>query len=348
MKRQHALKLSRTLPALGAAAVLALTVPTTAQSQTRTAKPRGDAPKVSAPAPRSAPPTTRSGGASSTRRLPVGRGSSSVRGRHHGGHHHGSRSSFYLGIGHWGFYPHYYPYYWPYWGPYYGPYYGPYWGRAPYRYGRYGYDDDLGALDLNVKPKKTQVFVDGQYAGLAKQFDGYPGYLVLEEGSHQVTFYLPGYQTESRVFQVRPGLVFDVRMRLREGESTPPDQVARLPMPEERGEKAPLSSRRAAPPPANGEDAPSTRDLRREPSRLRLTVEPEDASVYLDGRLLGSGRELAGLHAGLLVEPGEHQLEVVRPGYESRKLEVFAEPGEELDLTVRLTVAAAAAAATST
>ncbi|TNF72376.1 MAG: PEGA domain-containing protein [Acidobacteria bacterium] len=80
----------------------------------------------------------------------------------------------------------------------------------------------------------------------------------------------------------------------------------------------------------------SSRDVRRDPGRVHLTVAPEDASVYLDGRFLGSARELAGLHAGLLVDPGQHSLEVVRPGFQPRELDFGVASGEDLDLEVAL------------
>jgi hypothetical protein len=58
--------------------------------------------------------------------------------------------------------------------------------------------------------------------------------------------------------------------------------------------------------------------------------------VYLDGRFVGTGTELAGLHAGLLVEPGSHRLEVARPGYLSRREEFEVGPDEERRLEITL------------
>ena len=53
----------------------------------------------------------------------------------------------------------------------------------------------LGALDLNIKPKKTAVYVDGKYVGVASDFDGSPGYLWLKKGTHQLVFHKDGYRT---------------------------------------------------------------------------------------------------------------------------------------------------------
>ena len=78
-------------------------------------------------------------------------------------------------------------------------------------------------------------------------------------------------------------------------------------------------------------------DQRRAPGRVRLLVEPADAVVYLDGRLVGSCEELERLHNGLMVDAGEHSLEVVRPGYATaqRTFEV----GVDEDLTLRVDLA---------
>ena len=58
--------------------------------------------------------------------------------------------------------------------------------------------------------------------------------------------------------------------------------------------------------------------------------------MYLDGRFLGTASELARLHDSLIVEAGDHVLEVVRPGFESKRLDFFVEAGGALELEVRL------------
>ena len=84
-------------------------------------------------------------------------------------------------------------------------------------------------------------------------------------------------------------------------------------------------------------DNPSDRlDARGEPGSLKLAIVPDDASVYLDGRFLGTGRELARLRAGLIVDPGEHRIEVVRPGRQSEEESFSVRAGEEVRLEIEL------------
>jgi hypothetical protein len=202
----------------------------------------------------------------------------------------------------------------------------------------------IGALDLKLQPKKAAVYVDGYYVGKAKTFDGRPDYLWLEEGTYELTFYFEDHETLTRTFTVRAGTVADVRIALEPGVATLPPEpapvVAESPPSKkvDRRPAEPESGRQIA---GTGEEdwrqgSSSSRDVRRDPGRIHLTVAPEDASVYLDGRLLGSGSELAGLHAGLLVDPGQHSLEVVRPGFQPRELDFGVASGEDLDLEVAL------------
>jgi hypothetical protein len=70
--------------------------------------------------------------------------------------------------------------------------------------------------------------------------------------------------------------------------------------------------------------------------RLHLQVEPADASVYLDGRFVGTGSDLAGNDAGLALSPGHHKLAVVRPGRRAEEREFDAQLGQQVSLQVSL------------
>lgn len=235
---------------------------------------------------------------------------------------------------------------------YYRPYY-PYFPGHPYYYGGYGVgvgfgyaSYDSGALDLDVKPKKTEVYIDGNYIGVVDKYDGFPRYLWLRKGTYEISFYLDGYETVTRVVTVYPGLVIDIKDRMTPGEGLRPEP-RESPQPEygtedERGEDArdsysdPGMRRRDVSPSQRQERSYRPGDFRSEPARLALQVHPADASVYLDGRFLGSGAELARLHSSLVIDPGEHVLQVLRPGYRDQELRFEARPGEEVELDVEL------------
>jgi hypothetical protein len=203
----------------------------------------------------------------------------------------------------------------------------------------------MGALDTDISPEKAEIFVDGRYVGVADDFDGFPTYLWLEEGTYDVAAYYPGFRTLSRQVSVYPGLVVDLDHRLEPGESVRPEDLAakdtpirdqRLRRDQERQEDVAWRRSTDPPPPADLSPAPAGPEATDASGRLILEVVPGDAAIYLDGRFLGTAEEVGRLHSGLLVEPGEHQLSVVRPGYGEKRRRFSLEPGEDLTLSIDL------------
>ncbi|MEM9557015.1 MAG: PEGA domain-containing protein [Acidobacteriota bacterium] len=213
------------------------------------------------------------------------------------------------------------------WGPWWGPQVVVDAGRP---YGRY-YGNAMGALDLDVSPEKAQIFIDGNYVGVADEYDGFPAYLWLEKGTYDVAIYHPGYETIFRQYTVHDGLVIDVNDRLQPGEALHPDDHGptttvhrdrRLQRNAERAERVDRLER--------------LERRRDDQSRLVLAIWPEDAAVYLNGHFVGTGAELGDLAEGLVLQPGQHSLETVRPGYETDERTVTVAPGQTLDLEIDL------------
>ncbi|HSN85139.1 MAG TPA: PEGA domain-containing protein [Thermoanaerobaculia bacterium] len=305
--------------------------------------------------PRTAQPAGPSGG-SEPRRQPPHR----VRdGRGGGGHYYGG-----------GYYGGYY--YRPYSSFYYWPWYTPYWfygpgggGHYPYRDRGYVDRDTLGALDLDISPGRTEVYLDGQNIGIVDQFDGFPQYLWLEKGTYDLVFYREGYKTQARQISVYPGLVIGVDGRMERGESVRPEDLgpttherrdARIRDEEERRARIAAEEREERSewrdrvrsdrdrwrddPDDDGEmDEDEDDDGRRSASGdgwLRLDVEPADASVYVDGKFVGTGSEISELRSGLRLAPGRHKLAIVRPGHKAEETDFEVEAGESVELEIEL------------
>ncbi|HSG38762.1 MAG TPA: PEGA domain-containing protein [Thermoanaerobaculia bacterium] len=313
--------------------------------------PSGSGRSESSRPPRTARPSD-SDGSEARRQRPHTRGDS---GSHRRGGYHGGG------------------YYGGYYGPYYGPYgfwpriwwgYDPYYYPHPYYGGAATYGvRDAGALDLDVSPGRTEVHLDGQYIGTVDAFDGWPRYLWLEKGTYDLVLYLDGYETISRQITVYPGTVIDINDRLEPGESTRPEDLVsksttrrdeRLRYERERREELErgdgrrgdygedwrdrMRRQRDRESDADGRDRDeemSDDDSSRR-GRLLLEVEPEDASVYLDGRFVGTGRELSLMRSGLPVSPGDHKLSIVRPGRRAEEREFTVEAGEDVELEIEL------------
>ena len=87
-------------------------------------------------------------------------------------------------------------------------------------------------MRVQILPKQTEVYVDGEYAGLAGQFDGLFKQLRTTPASHRITFHLDGFRTVTEDVNVAENSTFKIhRMmdKLRPGElSAPvPDALAR-------------------------------------------------------------------------------------------------------------------------
>jgi hypothetical protein len=286
--------------------------------------------------------------------------------RHSSHHHGGYYGGHYYGGHYYGYYgqPYYYPSFGYYW---WNSFYSPWWAYSvPHVYVS-GYSDrggdGLGALDLDVSPENAEVYIDGELVGTADDYDGWPSYLWLENGTYDVVFYHQGYRTLAQQITVRSGSLADIEDEMERGDAVRPEDLgpktherrdARLA--EEAEKQAAAEARESSgdgdwrdrirterrqrvpvPPPAPpAEEDEVDRDLRGEPGHVSLAIEPSDAAVYLDGRFLGTADRLSRHDGPLLVDAGDHEIEVVRPGYGSRKMQFSVKAGESVELDISL------------
>jgi len=303
-------------------------------------------------------------------------------------------SYYYRPYGHYGYYRPYYgygyrPYYgygygyygWPYWSFGFGfgyPYYSAYAWGYPYYWGGYGgyygggYDagDYQGGARLEVKPRDTEVYVDGYFAGVVDNFDGFSQKLKLEPGEHEVTLYLDGYRPLTRRMLFTAGQTIKVEHQMEPlGAGEPPPQrpvpTAKPPAPARTRYGQPGTQRQVsghpddpmtADPGVPGErpgdhnvgditiiepndsrartDHPVPPDEARGPSgSLSIRVQPDDAEVLIDGEpwARSSGERLV-----VALAPGVHRLEVRRGGHETYVGLVRIRPGVATTLNVAL------------
>ncbi len=330
-------------------------------------------------------------GSSASNRSPYYRGAA-YRGGYRGSNYSGSHyrgGSYYRGY--YGYRPYYrgYGYYRPYYGYGYGygwPYYGigfgsvgyPYWGAYgwgyPYYGGGYwgggywggGYDasDYQGAARLEVKPRTTEVFVDGYFAGVVDDFDGFSQKLRLEPGEHEVTLFLEGHRPLTRRMLFTQGQTLKVEHEMEPlGAGEPPPQrpvpTAKPPAPARTRYGQPGMPRQVSGrpgDPSGADPSAGTRDVdievieppdsrprterpvppdeARGPSgTLSIRVQPDDAEVVIDGEpwARSGGERLI-----VALAPGVHRLEVRKSGHETYVGLVRIRPGVATTLNVAL------------
>ncbi len=250
-------------------------------------------------------------------------------------------------------------------GYFYDPFFGPYpwWDRGVYPYGYgYGYEpvyDESAGVRIEVTPKEAGVYVDGYYAGIVDDFDGFFQRLTLSPGQHDLTLYLDGYRTVHQPLRLSPRSTFKVgyRMeRLAVGEtSEKPALAPALPAPPPGSYMAPRTPPRtpfppgpAGPPPVRGvppaappSAAPSVRGAppsaapRAEASvgTIVVRVQPGGADVFIDGeRWTSSDTE----RLTVQVSDGRHHVEVRKSGYRTLAIDVDVRGNATVPLNVSL------------
>lgn len=244
-----------------------------------------------------------------------------------GGGGGGGGGGYYPGYPGWGwgwggYHPAYYPAYWGYWWPYGSRGWG--WGMAGAPWGvgaTYTYvQPDRGAIRVFVDPSETRVYVDGYFAGVADDFDGLFQRLHVAPGRHEISLKLAGHKTHRFRVYMGSGATLELDHEMEEGAGETFDDLTGGALREAR-RSAPLEReppRPATPSAAAGE--------------LRLSVTPVDASIYVNGEFRGSGREAAALS----LAPGQHRVEVVRPGYRTAEREVEVASSGVAELTIEL------------
>ena len=252
------------------------------------------------------------------------------------------RTSVFVGVGVAPFYyrPYYYrPWFYDPWLPYGYPY-------GWYQPGYYGRGYDVASLRLQVEPKETEVFIDGYWAGIVDDFDGFFQRLQLEPGEHDVELWLSGHRSVRQKIYLQPNGTFRLRhtmVPLAAGDTPDPRPVAPArpagrdpydasgrPQPGERRE------------PRDPRDAGDPRDPRERGDRgergafgaLAIRVQPADAEILVDGETW-EGPE-RGERLVIELPEGEHRVEVRKDGFATYTSSVRVRRGETTAVNVSL------------
>jgi hypothetical protein len=98
---------------------------------------------------------------------------------------------------------------------------GPYGWYPPFGY---AYGQPYSSVRLQISPRDTEVFVDGYYAGIVDDFDGFMQRLRVEAGEHTIQLYLTGHRLAEQKIYLQPGGTFRIRHTMEpliSGESAP-------------------------------------------------------------------------------------------------------------------------------
>lgn len=73
-----------------------------------------------------------------------------------------------------------------------------------------------GYLDMSIKPKTTEVWVDGKFRGIVDDFDGRPEKLRIRGGDHRLKLVTPDGTVIQRGIHITPGTEVKVKLDLRD------------------------------------------------------------------------------------------------------------------------------------
>ena len=222
-------------------------------------------------------------------------------------------------------------------GYFYDPFFGPYpwWPRAQYPYAYFPMYDNRAEVRMLVTPTQAAVYVDGFYAGIVDDFDGFFQRLPLSPGGHDIVLYLEGYRTVHQRLYLMPGSGFKLQYRMEQlsaGETTePPPLAPPVPPPPVDTFIPPRTPPRRAllPPP----QVPGTPPQAETFATLMLRVQPASAEVTIDGeRWVSSDGERFVVE----VAAGPHRVDVSKRGYQRFSTEIQVPEGEPTSLNVSL------------
>lgn len=208
-----------------------------------------------------------------------------------------------------------------------------------------------GVIDCDISPDEALTYLDATYLGTADDLDGRPEYLYVEPGIHIIEFRYEDYQTLRIRFEITAGEKINFDNKLVElAQNTPParyldlvktsskvksEAKKRLPQPEsqpktrDEDESAVVREREIVIVEVQTNEAPTPQP---EPPRLSayliLAVEPADAAVWIDQMFIGTARQFTNEPNQISVTPGEHVLELTRPGYVSIAVRLKLADGE--------------------
>jgi hypothetical protein len=187
-------------------------------------------------------------------------------------------------------------------------------------------------VDLQVSPSSALVVLNGVLIGSVDEFGRGSDYLYLDAGKYALEFRAPGFRTRTLWLSVSGGNKTLVSLDLQADPTASAERTAPPSPGLPHGRRfsprfGPATSQPGLPAGAVGELGSTA---------LVLHVSPLGAAVYVDGVLLGTGEHLAQLTEGVAISPGPHRIDVVAPGHTGKTLQVDAQAGKKLELSVTL------------
>ena len=207
--------------------------------------------------------------------------------------------------------------------------------------------DISSSVRIVATPRDAEVYVDGYYAGVVDDFDGFFQRLHVPPGAHEITLYHDGdRRVHQKVYLTpRSSQKFSYTMvPLAAGEPNEPRPATPPPpsgQPQQPGAPYPPSyppqrTPQRLPPPGvpTGPPPPSSTADSSRSGTLSIRVQPANAEIHVDGERW-RGPE-ADEHLVVQLSEGTHHVEVQKDGYQKFSADIQVRRGETTPLNVSL------------
>jgi hypothetical protein len=192
----------------------------------------------------------------------------------------------------------------------------------PYDYWDWDYSEYR--VILKVEPDDAQVLLNGKWIGEAYEFSTNNSALRLSSRNNELVIKKEGYVEEAIDLYEYNTRKIIIRLKLLKDKDYTGPPKSRKPAkkvtPEEAERKPEYKAKTEAP----KELPPEPPDLTKESVKaidVILEIQPEEASIYLNGKFWGIAPP-GGKIENLRLEPGKYTLEVAKPGYQDYKKEL--------------------------
>jgi hypothetical protein len=183
-----------------------------------------------------------------------------------------------------------------------------------------------------VSPDDADVLLNGKFIGAAYEFASPGAALRLASRQNELVLKKKGFREE--IVDLRAYSSRHITLKIELQSETAPATAASLPGKAPVPESQPAYEAKSEPIPALPADKPVAPD-ETFLTRLKLTVIPDEASIYIDDRFLGLSPEKGSIE-NLRLKPGKHVIEIFKPGYGAYKKEITVPKQEKFDLAISL------------
>jgi len=155
---------------------------------------------------------------------------------------------------------------------------------------------EIQFMGVSKIEKTSGVWIDGQYVGYLKELKGSKKVLLLP-GEHEIAVRQSGYKDFTRKVILEPGQ----------------KQVVSVAMDKDPQAQYPTTT-----------------------AEVKISISPNRAAVFVDGRFVGYVDQFDGPGQWLLLAPGKHQVRVTLPGYKTFETEISLLANQKFELKTDL------------